>query len=240
MSEHEVHDRPHDIADRADFRGRGPRGYERPSERIREDVCESLTDSPEVDASDIEVEVDGGIVTLRGSVADRRQKRLAEDLAESARGVRDVRNQLELERALADDLAPRVGAAAASGDEWGGGARGADSLGEYRDERWQSIDLRGFAVEARDGEIGDVDGRTEVGGDHLVVDIGSWIRGKKVVLPVGLIEDVEVDERRVRVGRTKDEIENAPELDEERYADPSYADELRAYYGGGGREEPVR
>src|SRR3954452_6449312 len=91
------------------FRGRGPRGYERSSERIREDVCEWLTDDDEVDASDIEVDVDSGIVVLRGSVQDRRQKRRAEDIAERASGVRDVRNQLEIEGDMVGELSDRAG-----------------------------------------------------------------------------------------------------------------------------------
>src|SRR5215210_8660905 len=69
------------------FRGQGPRGYERSNERIYEDVCEGLTEDDELDASNIEVEVESGIVTLRGTVADRQTKRRAEDIAERASGV---------------------------------------------------------------------------------------------------------------------------------------------------------
>jgi hypothetical protein len=206
-----------------DFRGRGPRGYQRSSERILEDVCERLTDDREVDASDLDVDVENGIVTLRGSVADRRQKRRAEDVAEQARGVRDVRNQLELgDRELVDDLAARVGRSEEDAGR---------DLGEYRDPSWRLVDFRGFDAEARDGSIGSVDKRSEVGGDHLVIDTGTWIFGRKVVLPVGLIERADLGERRLFVSRSKDEIKNAPELRDDRIDDPSYGEELRAYYG---------
>lgn len=83
-------------------RGKGPAGY-CADERIRERVCESLTDDDEIDASDIAVSVSGGEVTLSGTVDDRRAKRSAEDCAYSATGVRDVQNRLRVR----DDRAPR-------------------------------------------------------------------------------------------------------------------------------------
>jgi hypothetical protein len=51
-------------------------------------------ESPEIDASEIEVKVAKGVVTLSGSVDDRWAKRLAEDIAETVSGVTDVMNQL--------------------------------------------------------------------------------------------------------------------------------------------------
>jgi osmotically-inducible protein OsmY len=78
------------------YAGRGPRGYRRSDERIREDVNERLTDDWRVDASDIEVSVDNGVVTLAGRVGSRAEKRRAEDVAESVSGVTDVSNQLRV------------------------------------------------------------------------------------------------------------------------------------------------
>lgn len=78
--------------------GKGPRGYQRSDERIREEVSDALSDHGDIDASDIEVKVQGGEVTLSGTVSDRGQKRLAEDCAEQVRGVRDVHNQLRVQR----------------------------------------------------------------------------------------------------------------------------------------------
>src|SRR5688500_7957044 len=68
------------------YSGRGPRGYQRSDERIREDVCERLTRSWDVDAEDIDVRVRGGEVTLTGSVMDRYQKRMAEEAIEGVPG----------------------------------------------------------------------------------------------------------------------------------------------------------
>lgn len=76
--------------------GRGPRGYQRADSRIQEEVCEALTRNGWVDATDIEVIVQGGEVSLRGMVDDRQQKRQAEAVAEGCSGVRDVHNQIRV------------------------------------------------------------------------------------------------------------------------------------------------
>jgi osmotically-inducible protein OsmY len=80
------------------FRGRGPLGYRRSDERIREDACESLTQDDRVDASNIEVRVKDCEVTLSGSVNSRDEKRRAEDLIERLSGVKDVNNSLRVAR----------------------------------------------------------------------------------------------------------------------------------------------
>lgn len=82
--------------ERGTFAGRGPKGYRRSDERIREDVNDRLTWNADLDASDIEVQVAEGEVTLAGVVEDRRAKRLAEDLVEDVFGVQDVHNQLKI------------------------------------------------------------------------------------------------------------------------------------------------
>lgn len=78
--------------------GRGPRGYRRSDQRIREDVNDRLTDDPYFDATDIEVAVDDSIVTLSGMVSGRADKWRAEDLAASVSGVKDVNNRLRVSR----------------------------------------------------------------------------------------------------------------------------------------------
>jgi len=78
-------------------RGKGPSGYQRSDERLREMICESLADDDQLDASHIEVAVKNGDVTLTGWVEDRRTKRDAEDCVASVSGVRDVQNQLRVQ-----------------------------------------------------------------------------------------------------------------------------------------------
>jgi hypothetical protein len=98
--------------------------------------------------------------------------------------------------------------------------------------REPAVDLTGFKVEAKDGSIGKVDeSAADAGKSHVVVDTGPWIFGRKVILPARTIERVDLDDQAVFVDRTKDEIKNAPEFDPERGFDPTYQDELGAYYG---------
>jgi hypothetical protein len=98
-----------------------------------------------------------------------------------------------------------------------------------------NLDLTGYKVEALDGSIGKVDEATvEAGGSFIVVDTGPWIFGKKVLLPAGVIRDVDPDTETVFVNRTKDQIKNAPEFDEKRYRDQDYRTEVGSYYDRGG------
>lgn len=68
----------------------GPKGWQRSDDRIHEDVCARLTADGHVDASDIEVIVHHGEVTLNGTVDDRGQRDRVIHIAESVRGVIDV------------------------------------------------------------------------------------------------------------------------------------------------------
>jgi hypothetical protein len=77
-------------------RGKGPKGYQRSDERIHEDVSERLTQHSEIDASNIEVKVQQGEVTLTGTASDRNAKRMAEDVVESVSGVKEVTNQIRV------------------------------------------------------------------------------------------------------------------------------------------------
>jgi osmotically-inducible protein OsmY len=81
---------------RESHRGKGPSGYVRSDERIRELVCEALTDDHDIDATHIEITVKNGEVVLGGTVEDRRQKRMAEDCVEHVSGVKDVQNQIRI------------------------------------------------------------------------------------------------------------------------------------------------
>lgn len=95
-----------------------------------------------------------------------------------------------------------------------------------------AVDLTDFKVEARDGSVGTVeDSTTDAGKSYIVLDTGSWIFGKKVVLPASTIEKIDIDNRVVVVDRTKEQIKNAPEFDPDRGVDDRYRDELTSYYG---------
>jgi len=82
---------------KGEHHGKGPKGYQRSDERIREDVSEALYHEGDVDASDIEIEVSSGELTLTGTVASRMEKRHAEEVAERCSGVKDVQNRLRIQ-----------------------------------------------------------------------------------------------------------------------------------------------
>ena len=97
-------------------------------------------------------------------------------------------------------------------------------------------DVTGFGVEALDGSIGKVDSSTnDVGDSFMIVDTGPWIFGKKVMLPAGTIQRIDEDDEKVWVNRTKDQIKNAPEYDDEvSSGDAARRNEIGSYYGAGG------
>jgi osmotically-inducible protein OsmY len=77
-------------------RGKGPKGYTRSDERLKEVICEKLTEDPMIDASEINIEVTGQTVKLTGSVDDRSTKYEVEELVERCGGVKDIDNQLRV------------------------------------------------------------------------------------------------------------------------------------------------
>ncbi|MCD6011970.1 MAG: hypothetical protein K0Q79_1832 [Flavipsychrobacter sp.] len=79
-------------------KGKGPKGYQRSAERIKEDLNDLLMDDGVLDASNIEVTIENNEVILSGTVASREEKRRAEDLAESITGVNNVENRLHVSR----------------------------------------------------------------------------------------------------------------------------------------------
>lgn len=93
---------------RGGFAGRGPKGYVRTDERIREDVCDRLSWNDEVDATDIVVRVNNGEVTLEGSVETRHMKRLAAHLAEDVPGVTDVHNTVRVKKPLLTEVKEKL------------------------------------------------------------------------------------------------------------------------------------
>lgn len=81
------------------FFGKGPKGYKRSDDRIKEEVCETLARNPRIDASDIEVKVEEACVTLSGTVESKEIKRAAEMAIENLSGVDDVKNEIRVKKA---------------------------------------------------------------------------------------------------------------------------------------------
>lgn len=127
--------------------GRGPRNFQMSDDTIREDVCERLTHNGAVDAGDIEVSVKNGEVTLTGTVKNRNEKHIAEEVADSVLGVRDVFNNLHVSSLQQGQRTYAYGQA----PEWTGSLQ------------------QGLQVTGLDGNtIGTV---KQVGGAHFLVDI---------------------------------------------------------------------
>jgi hypothetical protein len=104
----------------------------------------------------------------------------------------------------------------------------------FRDTNVNPTGLIDFSVEAIDGGIGKVDEATgEAGRSQLIVDTGPWIFGKKVLLPAGVVERVDLDTEVISVSLTKDQIKDSPEFDPDRHHDDDqYRRDLGGYYEG--------
>lgn len=112
---------------RGEHAGKGPKGYKRSDERIEEDVNEALARDPSIDASEVEVNVNDGEVTLSGTVPDRRMKRRAEDCAEACSGVTEVQNHLRLESDKQQGSTAESSRSSKSGSKHGGNGASAGS-----------------------------------------------------------------------------------------------------------------
>ena len=94
------------------------------------------------------------------------------------------------------------------------------------------LDLGGYSVEARDGEAGKVDQAAyEDGGSFLVVDTGPPLLGKKVLVPGALVRQVDTVAETLELDVTKEALESAPEVDEDRIGDETYRTEVGRHYG---------
>ena len=106
-------------------------------------------------------------------------------------------------------------------------------LWTFRKDVVPTHEIVGYEVEARDGKIGKIDEMTdEVGRAAVVVDTGPWIFGRKVVIPAGATERIDLNEKKVHVAMTKDQIKNSPEFDPEKgWPNETHRGELDDYYG---------
>src|SRR4051794_41590688 len=108
-----------------------------------------------------------------------------------------------------------------------------DQLWMFREPGQVSVSepITGYSVEAADGGIGKIDEATyDIGSSYVVVDTGPWIFGKKVMLPAAVIQRVDLDSQTVVVDRSKDEIKNSPEFDEDMYREQGYRSQVGSYY----------
>jgi len=95
--------------------------------------------------------------------------------------------------------------------------------------------LKGFVIRAKDGEIGRVD---EIYFDdqawtvrYLVVETGSWLGERKVLVSPHSILQVDWKASRIDVSLTRKQVENAPNIDTHRPVSRQYEAEYYGYYG---------
>lgn len=77
---------------------RGPKGYKRSDELILDDLYQRLRELPELDATEVELEVLNGIVILKGTVPQKFMKRRIEEVADEIPGVVDIDNGIRIDQ----------------------------------------------------------------------------------------------------------------------------------------------
>jgi len=94
--------------------------------------------------------------------------------------------------------------------------------------------LRGFAVSTTDGEIGRVhsflfDGRSWVV-RYLVVDIGGWLPGRKVLIAATALRRPDWQDRVFPVEMTREQVQNSPDIDTDMPVSRQRETELHKHY----------
>jgi len=103
----------------------------------------------------------------------------------------------------------------------------------YRDS-FNGDDVKGLDVytNSNDERIGKInDALVDDNGNfrYLIVDMGFWVFGKKVLLPIGQAR-IAYDDRRVYAKLTKQQVENLPEFTDDLKVDQGYEEQVRDVY----------
>jgi uncharacterized protein (TIGR02271 family) len=109
-----------------------------------------------------------------------------------------------------------------------------DFAPNYKQEIFGGVDIIGFEVYGeKDQKIGSVyDLLVDDAGRirYLVIDMGFWVFGKKILLPTGLMR-MDYDQHRVYVqGMTKQQVESLPDYQENMAIDYNYEEQVRNIY----------
>lgn len=99
--------------------------------------------------------------------------------------------------------------------------------------------VTGYKIQATDGEIGEVEDYiiddTSWTIKFLIVETGSWLDSRKILLSTQWIKKVNWDDSLIEVDVTKARVKNSPEFDINMVLDESYERSLYDYYGKPGR-----
>lgn len=111
---------------------------------------------------------------------------------------------------------------------------------DYR-QTFEGNDIKGLSVyaEASDEKIGtisdvlvDEEGRFR----YFIVDLGFWIFGKKVLLPVGRSRIDHTADRVYAIGMTREQADALPEFNNDLAIDYDYEENVRGVYRGSGSD----
>ncbi|MFW6303014.1 MAG: PRC-barrel domain-containing protein [Candidatus Sumerlaeota bacterium] len=92
-----------------------------------------------------------------------------------------------------------------------------------------------FSVEATDGEMGSVydflfsDKNWAI--RYLVVDTGNWLPGRKVLVPVTALGEVDWTDQTFSVDETREEIKEGPDIDTDKPVSRQEEEMLHGFYG---------
>jgi PRC-barrel domain len=76
--------------------------------------------------------------------------------------------------------------------------------------------VRGFHIQASDGEVGHVDDFLFDPSwtiAYLVVDTSNWIGGKSMLIPASAVERVDSPDKKIYVKMTSEEVKNGRSID---------------------------
>ena len=95
-------------------------------------------------------------------------------------------------------------------------------------------EVLGYTILATDGEIGEavdflVDDES-LRARYLVIDTGTWLPGRKVILATSWISSVEPARRMVVVNIEQKRIKESPEYDPDQLLDRAYEKRLHDHY----------
>jgi hypothetical protein len=96
-------------------------------------------------------------------------------------------------------------------------------------------DLRGFAIHATDGVIGEVDDLyfddENWAVRYLIVDTGGWLAGRKVLISPYALGVPNWEGRQLPVKLTKSQVEGSPDIDTQKPVSRQHEAHYSSYYG---------
>lgn len=95
--------------------------------------------------------------------------------------------------------------------------------------------ITGYQLRAKDGTIGSIDDllfdESHFGVRWVVVDTGTWLPGRKVLLPPSALGEPDTDVREYPVDLDKDRIKDAPGLASDKPVSRQMETDIYGYYG---------